>query len=329
MSASARTRARPLISAGSSGGEGYFSSRYSRMASDWNSVVPSSSTSAGSAICGLMRRYSGSRCALASRSTKITSAGIFFRLSAMRTRKLASDRQNEKNFMGLSGFFFPSPTRGEGKKAVARMERSEIRDCRTRIDFPGLRYAPSGLRGFPQRATASGPDGLLPIRQMHRAGAAGRMGSNIVGGDGGDRRRRFRGLLLRGNIVQHRRQPALGLGHAHALARSVVLDLLALDLADAEIEAFGVADIETRHRRARPHRTALGQLDAGGVLRIEQTEQRRLLGVIGLRGIAGRRADTGILLQDQLIGRQRLVRRIAPEFLADALVHPLGKGLGE
>src|SRR6058998_1745917 len=88
------------ISAGSSGGEGYFSSRYSRMASDWNSVVPSSSTSAGSAICGLTLRYSGSRCALASRSTNTTSAATFFRLSAMRTRKLASDRQKEKNFMG-------------------------------------------------------------------------------------------------------------------------------------------------------------------------------------------------------------------------------------
>src|SRR6185369_12804465 len=90
------------MSAGSSGGAGYFSSRYSRIASDWNSVVPLSSTSAGSAICGLILRYSGSRCALASRSTKITSAGTFFRLSAMRTRKLASDRQKEKNFMGGS-----------------------------------------------------------------------------------------------------------------------------------------------------------------------------------------------------------------------------------
>src|SRR5258705_7631264 len=88
------------MSAGSKGGEGYFSSRYSMIASDWNSVVPSSSTSAGSAICGLTRRYSSARCASASRSTKMTSAGRFFKLSAMRTRKLASDRQKEKNFMG-------------------------------------------------------------------------------------------------------------------------------------------------------------------------------------------------------------------------------------
>ena len=98
-------------------------------------------------------------------------------------------------------------------------------------------------------------------------------------------------LILRRNVVQHRRQPALGLDHAPALARGVILDLIALDLADAEIGALGVAEIEPRYRRARPHREALGQLHAGGVLRIEQVEQRRLLGVIGLRGIARRGAD--------------------------------------
>ena len=90
-----------------------------------------------------------------------------------------------------------------------------------------------------------------------------------------------------------------------------------------------MAEIEPGHRRARPHRKALGQLDAGGVLGVEQRKQRRLLGVIGLRGIAGRGTDAGILLEDQLVRRRRLVRRIAPEFAAHAGVHPLGKGLGE
>ena len=113
------------------------------------------------------------------------------------------------------------------------------------------------------------------------------------------RRHRFlhaavlRGLILRRDVVQHRRQPALGFRDAPALARGVVLDLVALDLADAEIEAFGMAEIKPRYRRARPHRIAFGQLHAGGVLGIEQREQRRLLGVIGLRGIAGRGADAG------------------------------------
>src|ERR1700730_9228918 len=102
---------------------------------------------------------------------------------------------------------------------------------------------------------ASAPCRLLPPRQMHRAGAAGRMrghllGIDIVGGCGTQcRLRRHRlfhrailhGLVLRGDIVQDRRQPALDFCNAHAFPRGVILDLVALDLADAEIEAFGMA----------------------------------------------------------------------------------------
>src|SRR3954468_13735077 len=278
------------MSAGSSGGEGYFSSRYSRIASDWNSVVPSSSTSAGSAICGLILRYSGSRCALASRSTNTTSTGTFFRLSAIRTRKLANDRQKEKNFMGDSALSSLLPQGEKGRKG-------------------------------------SGPHRLLSPRQVHGTSASRRMRGHIIGRHDFRhwRLRRF----LRRNIIQHRRQPAFGLGHAHALARGVVLDLVALDLADAEIEAFGVREVKSRHRRARPHCKALRQIYAGRVLGVEQRKQRCLLRVIGLSGIAGRRADAGILLEDQLIRGESFVRRIAPEFLADALVHPLGKGFRE
>src|SRR5882724_265097 len=313
------------MSAGSSGGEGYFSSRYSRIASDWNSVVPSSSTSAGSAICGLILRYSGLRCALASRSTKITSAGTFFRLSAMRTRKLASDRQKEKNFMEAPRILFPSPLVGEGGSIVLRtIETGEGFFPRIETPHPArTSSAPPSPTTGEGKKVALRPHGLLPPGQMHRTGASGRMRGDIVGGDDlGHRRRLRRGLFLRRNVIQHRRQPALGLGHRHALARGIILDLVALDLADAEIETLGMGEIKPRHRRARPHCKALGQLHASRVLRIEQAEQRRLLGVIGLRGIAGRRADAGILLEDELIRDKRLVRRVAPELLAHALMHP-------
>ena len=47
---------------GSSGGSGRVSSRYSMMASDCSRVVPSSSLSAGTRICGLIARYAGSNC---------------------------------------------------------------------------------------------------------------------------------------------------------------------------------------------------------------------------------------------------------------------------
>ena len=51
--------------------------------------------------------------------------------------------------------------------------------------------------------------------------------------------------------------------------------------------------------------------------------------MFGLRGIAGRRADAAIGLGDQLVVGEILVRRIAPELLAHALVQALGKGFGE
>src|SRR5205807_2087557 len=57
--------------------------------------------------------------------------------------------------------------------------------------------------------------------------------------------------LLRGRagerqriVVEHRREPALGLLDAPAFAGGVVRDLIALDLADAEIVALGMAEIE-------------------------------------------------------------------------------------
>ena len=54
ISASERTRARPTGSAGNIGGLGCVSSRYSRIAIDWVSTSPESSTKAGTSFCGLM-----------------------------------------------------------------------------------------------------------------------------------------------------------------------------------------------------------------------------------------------------------------------------------
>src|SRR5262249_13099872 len=94
-----RTRARANGSVGSSGGCGWVSSRYSMMASDSNSIVPSFSISAGNAIIGLTLRKASSRCLPFMRSMSITSSGTMpLRLSAMRTRNVASERQNENSF---------------------------------------------------------------------------------------------------------------------------------------------------------------------------------------------------------------------------------------
>src|SRR5580700_10501957 len=116
-------------------------------------------------------------------------------------------------------------------------------------------------------------------------------------------------LLRRGSrrrhriVVEHWREPLLAHLRAPAFAPRVVLDLVALDLADAEIMALRVAEIEPAHRGAGPHGEALGELDPRCRLAVEEGEQRPLLGVVGLRRIAGRRADADIFLSRQLAGR--------------------------
>src|SRR5437660_12495112 len=129
-------------------------------------------------------------------------------------------------------------------------------------------------------------------------------------------------------IVECRREPLLRLGHAPALARGVVLDLIALDLADAEIMALGMAEVEPAHGSARPHGEALGELEADAPLAVEQRKQARLLAVVGLRGIAGRRANAAVFFPDQLHAAERLLRCLPPEFPAHPLVQALGEGFG-
>ena len=51
--------------------------------------------------------------------------------------------------------------------------------------------------------------------------------------------------------------------------------------------------------------------------------------MVGLRRIAGRRADAAVFLGDQLVAAERLVAGVAPEFPAHALMQPLGEGFGQ
>src|SRR6185437_13911975 len=138
------------------------------------------------------------------------------------------------------------------------------------------------------------------------------------------------GRALRSRIVvQDRAEPAFGGGQIPAFTPGVVLDLVALDLAGTEIAALGMAVIETGNRRARPHGVAYGQLHSDLVFGVEQLKQSRLLAVLGLCRVAGRRADGAVLLRDQLVVAERLVRRIAPEDLPHTRVQPFCKGLGQ
>mmetsp|Transcript_35398 Transcript_35398/g.113784 ORF Transcript_35398/g.113784 Transcript_35398/m.113784 type:complete len:241 (+) Transcript_35398:451-1173(+) len=51
--------------------------------------------------------------------------------------------------------------------------------------------------------------------------------------------------------------------------------------------------------------------------------------MVGLRRVAGRRPDALVLDLEHVVGRERLVGRVAPKLLAHLGVQQLGKGLGE
>ena len=124
-------------------------------------------------------------------------------------------------------------------------------------------------------------------------------------------------------------EPPFRLGEGDALAGGVVLELVALDPADAEVVAGRVPEVVAGHRCAGQHRARLGQLDAGARLRVEELEQRPLLGVVGACRVAGGGPDALVALRDELGVGQRLVRRVAPQLAPDALVESLGERLGQ
>src|ERR1700730_5601152 len=72
-------------------------------------------------------------------------------------------------------------------------------------------------------------------------------------------------------VVENRRKPAFAFADTPVFPPRVIFDLIAFDLADAEIRALWVAEIKPAHSSSRPHRIALGQLHADA-LTIEQTE---------------------------------------------------------
>src|SRR5262249_52089184 len=104
-------------------------------------------------------------------------------------------------------------------------------------------------------------------------------------------------------------KPALGFRDRHPLPSGVVRDLVLADSADREVARLGVAEVEAAHARPRRRRARFRETDAG-LGRVEQAEQRALLGVVRARRVAERRPDAAEALPDQLIPGQRLARRV-------------------
>ena len=130
-------------------------------------------------------------------------------------------------------------------------------------------------------------------------------------------------------VAQVRAHPLLDLLDRHALARGVVLHLVALHAADAEVAAVGMCEIQSADGGRRKHGAALGQRHANGCLGAEKVEQCPFLGVIRASRIPGRGADSPVALLDELLVVQILPRRVAPELAPNALVQAFGEGFSQ
>src|SRR5947208_3618735 len=149
ISARPRTRARPRGSLGNSAGCGRVSSRYSRMASDWNSGgPPSSRTRAGTTRCGFTARYSSVCCLPLRRSIEISSACRPFSAIATRTRYVASElhRLARLELLHFVVTVVGAVRRRQlGIELAARGAQPALRDRRMRVDralehhFPQVR----------------------------------------------------------------------------------------------------------------------------------------------------------------------------------------------
>src|SRR5690606_11880912 len=123
-------------------------------------------------------------------------------------------------------------------------------------------------------------------------------------------------------------EPPLHLLDAEPLAARVVLDLVAIDPADAEVLGGGVGEVQAADAGAWPHGERLGDADAGALLDLEQAPEGGFFGVVGAGGVAGGGADAAVLFGDEVVVAERFVLAVAP-LDAGALVEALGEGFGE
>src|SRR5215471_21152651 len=66
-------------------------------------------------------------------------------------------------------------------------------------------------------------------------------------GSGGGCRDPHRGLIHGGLVSQVRPEPMLRLGHRHASAGGVILDLVAVDPPNREVARLGVCEVDAAH----------------------------------------------------------------------------------
>ncbi|CAM2147891.1 NAD-specific glutamate dehydrogenase [Paraburkholderia tropica] len=140
------------------------------------------------------------------------------------------------------------------------------------------------------------------------------------------RGRRSRRLADFRSEQRRERAACVFFGERHAAAE--VRELVLADLADGEIRAVRMREIEARDARRRQHRQRFGHAHAD-LVGLQHVEHVALDEVVRAGRIAGRRTDARVLLGDQRVVVERLARRIAPQVAAHACVHRLGERFRE
>ena len=124
-------------------------------------------------------------------------------------------------------------------------------------------------------------------------------------------------------------KPALDSWQWHLLAARIVFGLVAADFPDCKVSRIRMRKIPATHGRRGSHCVGIRKRDPGSALHVQQAPQRRLLGVIGAGRIARSRANAPILLLDERIAGQRLLRRKSPVSTSNRGVQVFCGGLGE
>src|SRR3954451_23394621 len=216
---------------------------------------------------------------------------------------------------------------------AARTAARSVTDATTSVWADSKRSSPTTSWPEPRsvRTSASPRCPALPVTRMRRPPSryaswppcrGPRRAKRVVGGTG------VLLFVLRA-VAEVGREPSLRLLDRPALAPRIVLDLVAAEATQHEVPRLRVREVQAAHRRPRPHGHALGELDAGVDLGVEQLPDGPLLGVLRACGVARSGPDAVVLLGDEPVAGEGLVGGVAQELLAHPLVQPLGEGLGE
>ena len=101
-------------------------------------------------------------------------------------------------------------------------------------------------------------------------------------------------LVLRRLVVQILTEPSLYFAYLHALAFTVIDNLITLNFAEGKITRLRMGEVKTAYTRSGPHSEGFGDLNPCIRFDVEQTPQCSFLSVVGAGRISCRGANPAI-----------------------------------